>query len=58
MIGVVFKYALNKSLNRSFLKKIKLSKNPYYKKNCSTKLINILKRINIKNETEKKFYEK
>ena len=53
-----FKYALNKSLNRSFLKKIKLSKNPYYKKNSSTKLINILKRINIKNETEKKFYEK
>ena len=53
-----FNDALNKSLSKSFLKKIKLAKNPYYKKNCSTKLISILKKIHIKNETKKKFYEK
>ena len=38
-----FKLALNKSLSKSFLRKIKFSKNPYYKKNCSKNLINILK---------------
>ncbi len=53
-----FKLALNKSLSKSFLREIKFSKNPYYKKNCSKNLINILKRIKIKNETAKKFYEK
>ena len=53
-----FKFALNKSLSKSFLREIKFSKNPYYKKNCSKNLINILKRIKIKNETAKKFYEK
>ena len=53
-----FNEALNKSLSRSFLKKIKLAKNPYYKNNSSTKLISILKKINIKNGTKKKFYER
>ena len=53
-----FKLALNKSLSKSFLREIKFSKNPYYKKNFSKNLINILKRIKIKNETAKKFYEK
>ena len=39
-----FKLALNKSLSKSFLREIKFSKNPYYKKKLLKNLINILKK--------------
>ena len=53
-----FKFALKKGLSKSFNKKIKKIKNPYYKKNTSEQLITILKKLKLNNVTGKKFYGK
>lgn len=53
-----FNKAFKQSLDKNFLKKIRKIKNPYYKKNCSKNLVNILKKIDTQKETTKPFYEK
>lgn len=53
-----FEKNLKKSLSKKFKQKIKIMKNPYYKKNTINKMIKILKKIKFNKGTEKKFYEK
>ena len=49
--------AIKKALSKKFQKKIKNIKNPYYKKNTSIKIMNIIEQI-LKNKiTIKKFYD-
>ena len=49
--------AIKKALSKKFQKKIKNIKNPYYQKNTSTKIMNIIEQI-LKNKiTIKKFFD-
>jgi len=52
----IFK-AIKKSLSSSFKNKIAKSKNPYYKKNTSKKIFDVIKNINLKKIDKKEFQD-
>ena len=49
--------AIKKALSKNFKRKIVSSKNPYELTDSSTKVLNILKKIKIKNVLKKSFYD-
>ena len=49
--------AIKKSLSPSFKNKIAKSKNPYYKKNTSKKIFDVIKNINLKKINKKEFQD-
>ncbi len=53
-----FEKSLKKSLSKRFKRKINKMQNPYYKPNTINNMLKILKKIKLKNGTQKIFYEK
>ena len=53
---MIFKL-IKKTLSKNFIKNIKISKNPYERRNSSKKIFNQIAKINLKNILKKSFYE-